>query len=143
MDFTVLEKRGGGKIRQSGGGGCESNLRLPRAQPAKSWYSCWGTCTLTQEVGYNNGERSGMKTIATTEAEKPLGAIVDAAQREPIMIRQDDQDVAVVLSVADYERLRMGNVQAFLDLRNKVAAEAAANGLTEERLADLLTRNET
>jgi PHD/YefM family antitoxin component YafN of YafNO toxin-antitoxin module len=84
-----------------------------------------------------------MKTIATTVAGKPLESIVDAAQREPVMIRRDDRDVAVVLSLADYERLRVGNVQAFLDLRNKVAAEAAANGLTEERLADLLTRDET
>jgi prevent-host-death family protein len=99
--------------------------------------------SLSEEVGYNDGEWSGMKTIATTEAEAPLGAIVDAAQREPIMIRKDDQDVAVVLSVADYERLRTGNAQAFLELRNKVAAEAAANGLTKEHLADLLTRNET
>ena len=84
-----------------------------------------------------------MKTIATTGAEKPLESIVDAAQHEPVMIRKDDRDVAVVLSLADYERLRVGNVQAFLDLRNKVAAEAVANGLTEERLAELLTRDET
>ena len=43
-----------------------------------------------------------------------------------------------MLSIADYERLRSGNIQAFLDLRNKVAAEAAANGLTEKRLNELL-----
>ena len=35
-------------------------------------------------------------------------------------------------------RLRSGNIQAFLDLRNQVAAEAAANGLTEKRLNELL-----
>ena len=40
--------------------------------------------------------------------------------------------------MADYERLRAGNIQAFLDVRNQVAAEAAANGLTEERLNELL-----
>jgi hypothetical protein len=41
--------------------------------------------------------------------------------------------------MADYERLRSGNIQAFLDLRNEVAAQAAARGLTEEGLAELLT----
>ncbi len=83
-----------------------------------------------------------MKTIAATEVGNPLGSILDAAQREPVVIRRENQDVAVVLSMSDYERLRTGNAQAFLDLRNEIAAEAAANGLSEERLADLLTRDE-
>jgi prevent-host-death family protein len=79
-----------------------------------------------------------MKTVPATEAKNRLGAILDAAQREPIVIRRQDRDIAVVLSMADYERLRSGNIQAFLDLRDQVAAEAAANGLTEERLNELL-----
>jgi prevent-host-death family protein len=79
-----------------------------------------------------------MKTVPATEAKNRLGAILDDAQREPIVIRRQDRDIAVVLSMADYERLRSGNIQAFLDLRDQVAAEAAANGLTEERLNGLL-----
>jgi prevent-host-death family protein len=79
-----------------------------------------------------------MKTVAATEAKNRLGAILDDAQREPIVIRRQDRDIAVVLSMADYERLRSGNIQAFLQLRNQVAAEAAANGLTEERLNGLV-----
>jgi prevent-host-death family protein len=79
-----------------------------------------------------------MKHVPATEAKNRLGAILDDAQREPIIIRRQDRDIAVVLSMADYERLRSGNIQAFLDLRNQVAAEAAANGLTEERLNELL-----
>lgn len=80
-----------------------------------------------------------MKTVAATEAKNRLGAILDDAQREPIVIRRQDRDIAVVMSMADYERLRTGNIQAFLDLRKQVAAEAAANGLTVERLNELLT----
>ncbi len=79
-----------------------------------------------------------MKTVAATEAKNRLGAILDDAQREPIVIRRQDRDIAVVLSMADYERMRSGNIQAFVDLRNQVAAEAAANGLTAERLNELL-----
>lgn len=82
-----------------------------------------------------------MKSVPATEAKNRLGAILDEAQREPIVIRRQDRDIAVVLSMADYERLRAGNIQAFLDLRNEVAAEAAAKGLTEKRLAKLLTRD--
>jgi prevent-host-death family protein len=79
-----------------------------------------------------------MKSIAATEAKNRLGAVLDAAQREPIVIRRQDRDIAVILSMADYDRLRSANVRAFLDLRNEVAAEATEAGLTDERLAELL-----
>lgn len=80
-----------------------------------------------------------MKRVAATEAKNRLGALLDDAQREPIVIRRQDRDIAVVLSMADYERLRTGQVQAFLELRDEIAAEAARAGLTESRLATLLT----
>ena len=81
-----------------------------------------------------------MKTVAATEAKNRLGAILDAAQREPIVIRRQDRDIAVVLSMADYDRLRSANIGAFLDLRNEIAAEAREAGLTDERLRKLLIR---
>ena len=52
-----------------------------------------------------------MKSVPATEAKNRLGAILDEAQREPIVIRRHDRDIAVVLSMADYERLRAGNIQ--------------------------------
>jgi len=83
-----------------------------------------------------------MKRVPATEAKNRLGAILDEAQREPIVIRRQDRDIAVVLSMADYERLRAGNLQAFLELRKQVADEAARNGLTEDRLNELLADDE-
>ncbi len=80
-----------------------------------------------------------MKTIPATQAKNRLGAVLDAAQREPVVIRRQQRDVAVILSMADYERMRSANIRAFLELRDEVAAEAAAAGLTEERLAQLLS----
>ncbi len=79
-----------------------------------------------------------MRTVAATEAKNRLGAILDAAQREPIVIRRQDRDIAVVLSMADYDRLRAANVRAFLELRNEIAAESAKAGLTDEKLAELV-----
>lgn len=83
-----------------------------------------------------------MKRVAATEAKNRLGAILDEAQREPIVIRRQNRDIVVVLSMADYERLRAGNIRAFLDLRNEVAAQAVASGLTGKRLAKLLAADE-
>lgn len=80
-----------------------------------------------------------MKSVAATEAKNRLGAILDEAQREPIVIRRQDRDIAVVMSMADYERLKSGNVSAFIELRNQVATQAEAAGLTEAQLAKILT----
>jgi prevent-host-death family protein len=79
-----------------------------------------------------------MKRITATEAKNRLGAIIDDAQREPVIIQRQERDVAVVISMQEYERIRQGNVQAFLDARNELAAEAKRNGLTEEKLRELL-----
>ncbi len=54
-----------------------------------------------------------MKSVAATNAKNRLGAILNEAQQEPIVIRRQDRDIAVVLSMATYERLRSGNVQHF------------------------------
>jgi prevent-host-death family protein len=82
-----------------------------------------------------------LKTVTATEAKNRFGALLDDAQRQPVVIRRQDREIAVILSMADYERVRTGNIQGFLQLRDQVAAEAEANGLTEERLNELLGDN--
>ena len=79
-----------------------------------------------------------MKTISVVEARVRFETVLDESQRVPVVIRDQEHDIAIVLSIADYERLRSGAVQAFLDLRNEVAHQASAAGLTEERLTELL-----
>jgi len=79
-----------------------------------------------------------MKRVAATEAKNRLGAILDEAQRQPVVIRRQNRDIAVVISMADYERLRDGNIAALLEARRQLAAEAAARGLTARRLKKLL-----
>jgi PHD/YefM family antitoxin component YafN of YafNO toxin-antitoxin module len=54
-----------------------------------------------------------VKTISTAEARACFETLLDESQRAPVLIRHQDGDVAVVLSMADYERLRGGVVQAF------------------------------
>ena len=79
-----------------------------------------------------------MKTVTATETKNRLGVVLENAQRGPVVIRRQDRDIAVVLSMTDYLRLRSGNVRAFLELRDEVAAEAEARGLTDARLNALL-----
>ncbi len=79
-----------------------------------------------------------MKRVAATEAKNRLGAIIDEAQREPIVIQRQERDIAVVISMADFERLHSANVRAFVDARDALAAEAKRNGLTEKKLKAIL-----
>jgi prevent-host-death family protein len=79
-----------------------------------------------------------MKKITATDAKNRLGAILDDAQREPVVIQRQERDVAVVMSMAEFERMRASNVAAFLEASRAVAAEAKAKGLTAKKLANLL-----
>lgn len=39
-----------------------------------------------------------MRTMSATEAKQNLGALLDAAQSEPVTIHRQNRDIAVVLS---------------------------------------------
>lgn len=79
-----------------------------------------------------------MRYVSATEAKQRLAALLDAAQREPVVIRRHERDVAVILSAAEYDRLRAFNTAEFQRFCDRVAERAAAHGLTEEKLAEIL-----
>lgn len=79
-----------------------------------------------------------MKTVSATDAKQRLAALLDAAQREPILIRRQNRDVAVIMSAEEYERIRGANNDEFERFCDRVGAEAVKRGLTEEILADIL-----
>ena len=79
-----------------------------------------------------------MRTISATEAKQAFGAALDAAQREPVVIRKQNRDVAVLLSAEEYEKLRGLRIAAFDALCDEIAAKAADRGLTEEAFNALM-----
>ncbi|MFQ5784471.1 MAG: type II toxin-antitoxin system Phd/YefM family antitoxin [Alphaproteobacteria bacterium] len=79
-----------------------------------------------------------MRYVSATDAKQRLAALLDAAQREPVVIRRQKRDVAVVLSPQEYERLCALNLAEFERFCDRVAERAAARGLTEEKLAECL-----
>ena len=61
--------------------------------------------------------------------------------KEPVTLQQDGEAVAVLLSPTEfalYKAFKKQQAQDFLKACDEMAAEAAANGLTEEKLAEIL-----
>jgi hypothetical protein len=79
-----------------------------------------------------------MVTITATEAKQNLGALLDSAQAEPVTIRRQNRDIAVVMSMREYDRLRAINTAEFDRFCDRIGQRAADAGLTEDILADIL-----
>lgn len=54
------------------------------------------------------------------------------------MLKRGGRDVAAVISIEDYEKLRRLKVEEFLALCERTGREAGQRGLSEEKLAELL-----
>lgn len=79
-----------------------------------------------------------MQTVSATDAKQRLAALLDTAQREPVLIRRQNRDVAVIMSAEEYHRMRdfaAGDFQRFCD---RVATQAKARGMTASVLRKLL-----
>jgi len=79
-----------------------------------------------------------MRHVSATEAKQTLSSILDAVQREPVVIQRQRRDVAVLLSMRDYERLTAMNVTDFQDYCDRISQRARERGLTEDTLDALL-----
>ncbi|NDL66077.1 type II toxin-antitoxin system Phd/YefM family antitoxin [Acerihabitans arboris] len=79
-----------------------------------------------------------MRTVTASEAKQGLAGVLDAARREPVLIQRQKRDVAVVMSVEEYQRLVHLNVAEFQRFSDHVGASAQDAGLREAVLQELL-----
>ena len=79
-----------------------------------------------------------MRSVSATEAKQRLAALLDAARREPVMIRRQNRDVAVLLLPQEYDRLRALNTDEFQRFCDRIGERGAGRGMTEEKLAEIL-----
>lgn len=79
-----------------------------------------------------------MRYVSASDAKQRFAALLDTVQREPVTIRRQNREVAVVISPTDFKRLRSNNVEEFRRFCNRVSARAKARGLTQEKLDALL-----
>jgi prevent-host-death family protein len=79
-----------------------------------------------------------MRYVSASEAKQGLAGVLESCVREPVVIRRQKRDVAVVMSMQEYERLTSLNVAEFQRFCDVVGASARDAGLTEDKLAKLL-----
>ncbi len=83
-----------------------------------------------------------MRTISATEAKQNFAAVLDSAQREPVLIRRHGREVAAVVSLEEFERIRRARIVKFQRFCDRVAARAAERGMTEAVLEQLLSEDD-
>lgn len=79
-----------------------------------------------------------MQTISASEAKQAFASMIETAAREPVIIQRQKRDVAVVLSMAEYERLTRLNVNEFQRFCDRIGSQAALAGLDDAGLEKLL-----
>jgi prevent-host-death family protein len=79
-----------------------------------------------------------MTEVSATQAKQQFAALLEAAQRGPVRIRRHQRDVAVLVSAEEYERMNRDRWREFDRLSALASAQAKANGLTEEKLQEIL-----
>ncbi|MEB3338074.1 MAG: type II toxin-antitoxin system Phd/YefM family antitoxin, partial [Leptolyngbyaceae bacterium] len=82
-----------------------------------------------------------MQVVSATEAKQAFAAVIDKAQREPVIIRKQNRDVAVIMSMEDYQRITRINIQEFQQFRENIGRKAEERGLTEDKLNELLSHD--
>ncbi len=79
-----------------------------------------------------------MQTFSANDAKVRFGEFLDIAQREPVRVMRRDRVVGVMVSAQDYEAMRAFYADRLRHTLQESAEAAAAAGLTEDRLAELL-----
>jgi prevent-host-death family protein len=81
-----------------------------------------------------------MRYMSATDASQKFAALLDDAERGPMVIRRRSRDQAVVISPREYARLRVLAVADFQRCCDGVGAEAVKQGINQAVLDVLLHR---
>jgi prevent-host-death family protein len=79
-----------------------------------------------------------MQVVSEPDMGQTFAAMLHLAEREPLIIQQQSQPVAVLMSIKDYERMRHINLDEFQLFREKLGRTAEEKGLTADILENLL-----
>ena len=76
--------------------------------------------------------------VSSREAQNHFGALLDRAQRAPVIVKRHNRDCVAVISMQDFAQWQALKTQNFLAFRDAISEKATQRGLTPEVLADIL-----
>lgn len=79
-----------------------------------------------------------MRTVTASEAKQSFASVVAWAAKEPVLVQRQKRNIAVILSIDEYDRLVHFNVSEFQRFCDAVGTKAQQDGLTEAGLNLLL-----
>ena len=79
-----------------------------------------------------------MEIMSSTEVKQGFGAALDAAQRAPVVIQKQNRNVAVLISMTEYDKLRGLRLKVLDRIAADIAAEAKARGFSDKQLEDII-----
>lgn len=83
-----------------------------------------------------------MQYISATEAKQSLSKLLESSQREPVVIQKQKRDVAVMLSMQEYQKLTALNLDDFEKFCDLMGRQAGEKGLTQEKLKEILSEDD-
>ncbi|NYT76478.1 type II toxin-antitoxin system Phd/YefM family antitoxin [Alcaligenaceae bacterium] len=79
-----------------------------------------------------------MQPFTANEAKTRFDELIDRVQRQPIRVTRHNRVVGVMASAEDYDAMRAFYADRLRRTSKQSAEEAAAKGLTDEKLKQLL-----
>jgi prevent-host-death family protein len=83
-----------------------------------------------------------MKVMTVAEAQAAFDKVLESLAEDSVVLKRGEDDVAAVVSIEDYDKLKRLKVEEFLALCERVGRQAEARGLSEEKLAELLRNDD-
>ena len=79
-----------------------------------------------------------MRTIASVDAARDWRKLANEVAREPVRVTGAGEAAIVVMSEAEFDRLKGQAWTRLFSAMDRLSAEAKASGLTEDKLDELL-----
>ena len=83
-----------------------------------------------------------MKVMTIAEALVAFDKVLESLVEDSVLLKRGEDDVAAVISIEDYDKLRRLKVEELLSLCERVGRQAESRGLSEEKLAELLRNDD-
>lgn len=80
-----------------------------------------------------------MRTVSVAKASEDFSVLLDAVQHETVLIQCQKHDVAVLMSMEEYQRLAQLNVAEFQRFCDQVGRSAEEAGMTQDILASCIS----